>query len=131
VGQIGGDTGGVDDIVEAEVVDERAGLEEEGEGLSRTCVSKWEMGEGVMNATYLANATRCSGDDCAVVGVSKTTISHPKSLLPRHWRDGGGDAYLLSSLRMWLMVNGNTESRVSLSIRVQCVVMRRLNGDEQ
>jgi hypothetical protein len=31
--QIGGDAGGVDDIVEGELVDERAGLEEEGQGL--------------------------------------------------------------------------------------------------
>lgn len=33
VGEIGRDAGGVDDIVESELVDERAGLEEEGEGL--------------------------------------------------------------------------------------------------
>jgi len=33
VGEISGDAGRVDDIVEGEVVDERAGLEEEGERL--------------------------------------------------------------------------------------------------
>lgn len=33
MGEVGRDTGGVDDIVEAQVVDERAGLEQEGEGL--------------------------------------------------------------------------------------------------
>ena len=33
VREVGSDAGGVDDIVEAEVVDEGAGLEEEGEGL--------------------------------------------------------------------------------------------------
>ena len=33
VGEIGGDAWGVDDIVEGELVDERACLEEEGEGL--------------------------------------------------------------------------------------------------
>jgi len=34
VGEVGGDTGSVDDIVEGEVVDERARLEEEGQWLS-------------------------------------------------------------------------------------------------
>lgn len=33
VGKVGGHTGGVDDIVEGEVVDVRAGLEEEGQRL--------------------------------------------------------------------------------------------------
>lgn len=33
--EIGSDTGGVDNIVEGELVDERAGLEEEGERLER------------------------------------------------------------------------------------------------
>jgi hypothetical protein len=33
VGEIGGHAGGVDDIVEGELVDERAGLEEEGQRL--------------------------------------------------------------------------------------------------
>jgi len=33
VGQVGGDAGRVDDVVEGEVVDVRAGLEKEGEGL--------------------------------------------------------------------------------------------------
>ena len=36
VGQVGGHTGGVDDIVERELVDERAGLEEEGQWLADT-----------------------------------------------------------------------------------------------
>jgi hypothetical protein len=44
VGQISGDTEGVDNIVEGEVVDERRGLEEEGQRLSDT--------------------TGCSCDDC-------------------------------------------------------------------
>lgn len=35
VGEICGDTGGVDDIVEAKVVDERARLQEEGQWLVR------------------------------------------------------------------------------------------------
>ena len=35
VREIGSDTGGVDNIVEGELVDERAGLEEEGERLER------------------------------------------------------------------------------------------------
>lgn len=34
MGQIGSNTGRVDDIVESELIDERAGLQEEGEGLS-------------------------------------------------------------------------------------------------
>ena len=33
MGKVGGYTGGVDDIVEGELVDERAGLEEEGQRL--------------------------------------------------------------------------------------------------
>ena len=36
MGEVGGDTGSVDDIVEGEVVDERARLEEEGQWLSDT-----------------------------------------------------------------------------------------------
>lgn len=35
VREIGGDTGSVDNIVEGELIDERAGLEEEGERLER------------------------------------------------------------------------------------------------
>ena len=52
VGQIGGDTWSVDDIVKSELLDERAGLEEEREGLANAtgstcddcidrCVSVW------------------------------------------------------------------------------------------
>jgi hypothetical protein len=36
VRKVGGDTGSVDDIVERKVVDERAGLEEEGQRLANT-----------------------------------------------------------------------------------------------
>lgn len=39
VGEIGGNTGGVDNIVEGELIDERAELEEEGQRLNRSCVS--------------------------------------------------------------------------------------------
>ena len=49
VGQIGGDAGSVDDIVERKVVDQRAGLEEEGQ--------------------WLANATRRACDDCCAESI--------------------------------------------------------------
>jgi hypothetical protein len=51
--QIGGDAGGVDDIVEGELVDKRAGLEEEGQGLGELA-GIWQSWRG----TNLANAAR-------------------------------------------------------------------------
>lgn len=48
MGEIGGDTWGVDDIVEGELVDERAGLEEEREWLADTAGGTCDDCEGLL-----------------------------------------------------------------------------------
>ena len=68
MGQVGGHTLGIDDIVANEGLDQGAKLQEEGEGLRVMIVSvigilgRMDCGGGVM-LTYLANATGSSSND--------------------------------------------------------------------
>ena len=65
MGQVGGDTGGVDNIVEGELVNERGELEEQRQRLRRSvstaCLSWAFRGE-----TYLSNTARGAGNNCDV-----------------------------------------------------------------
>lgn len=59
MGKIGGNTWGIDDIVEGELINERRGLEEKRQWL-RNC-ERWPLGYEEGLAVYLTNA---SGGTC-------------------------------------------------------------------
>ena len=61
MGEICGDTRGVDNIVQCQLGDERRSLEEEGQWLLGN-VSKETLYINI-NAAYLSNSTRGTGDD--------------------------------------------------------------------
>ena len=61
--QVGGDTGGVDDIVEGELVNERGELEEQRQRL--VCVaSVCCFPPALWGTPYLSNTARGTGNDC-------------------------------------------------------------------
>lgn len=62
MGQVSSDTGGVDNIVECELVDEGRELQEKRERLS--CISCHSTDSLLELVTNLANATRGSSNDC-------------------------------------------------------------------
>lgn len=66
MGQIGSDAGGVDDIVQSELINVRASLQQKREGLFR--MFRLALGSGLdgnQERSHLANATRCTENNCA------------------------------------------------------------------
>lgn len=61
VRQVGGDTWGVDDIVQSQLRDERGGLEEEGQRLLLSVSNV--RGATVLGIAYLSNSTRGTGNN--------------------------------------------------------------------
>jgi len=62
VGEISGNTWGVDNIVESELIDERAGLEEEGQWLGVRLAGLFLSGF-LRFALYLSNSSGCTSDN--------------------------------------------------------------------
>lgn len=64
MGKISGDTRGIHDIVQGELVHERTGLQKQGKWLVMAIVSRRSpIGEDTPSGPYLANATRGTEDD--------------------------------------------------------------------
>jgi len=61
VGEVGSDTGGVDDIVQSELIDKRGELQKQGQGLGRWLSASTANQD--MVETNLSNATRGAGND--------------------------------------------------------------------
>ena len=84
--EIGGNTGGVDNIVEGKLVNKRAGLQEERERLYRTTIrvrfDRYIGSERKRRKSYLANTTRGTENSYFQKGMGLAK----RALLPR--RDG-------------------------------------------
>lgn len=84
VRKVGGNTGSVDDIVEGELIDERAGLEEERKRLARRVsisVSSGIRGDRGLES-YLTNAARGTSNNCANDKLASGNHKTPKAFSP-------------------------------------------------
>jgi hypothetical protein len=93
VREIGRNTGSVDNIVEGELIDEGARLEEKGERLETSTAVRLDLlliKDVLTICTHLANATRSTSNNCArssqLVEFGHTARANKQSSVLRGWR---------------------------------------------
>lgn len=78
--KVGGNTGSVDDIVEGELIDERAGLEEQRKRLKRVSICELGRPGTCRVESYLTNAARGTSDNCANDKLASSNHKHQRMI---------------------------------------------------